>query len=361
MMNRILVPLDGSLLAEHALAVAAKLARSTDGMLILVQALAAPVEYDSPLVPQVVPVAIEEYERQAQAYLTQKASLPMLSGIPIETVVLSEAPALAILNAAIDCRADMIVMTSHGRTGVSRWVFGSVAEHVARQAQVPVLVLRQHQLPVWIEGAELVEAPKTPGLLDTFSRLRVLVPLDGSPLAESVLEPAACCADTLLRGVEQAIRSPKGSIECLLHFVLVVRPFDALAENMPEALVMVGAKKYLKQVADRVHASHPDMLVTWEVIAAGDIADTLVTIAEGTKPAEGHETLLTSSEAVRAQIPGEPREYTLLAMATHGRTGIMRWVWGSITERVVHKTHLVLDDLVLLGDLLKGTSKGTNP
>jgi nucleotide-binding universal stress UspA family protein len=163
MMNRILVPLDGSLLAEHALAVAAKLARSTGGTLILVQALAMPVEYGSPLVPQVVPLANEEQERQSQAYLTQKASLPMLCGLPSETAVLSEAPALAILNAAIDYQADMIVMTSHGRTGISRWVFGSVAEHVVRQAQVPVLVLRQHQLPFWIEGAELVEAPKTPG------------------------------------------------------------------------------------------------------------------------------------------------------------------------------------------------------
>ena len=191
MMKGILVPLDGSLIAEHALAVAAKLARSTDGTLILVQALAFPAEYDSPLVSQVIPLAIDDQDRQAQAYLTRQASLPMLSGLSIETAVLTQAPALSILNAATEYQADMIVMTSHGRTGISRWVFGSVAGHVARQAPVPVLVLRQHQLPFWTEGAALVEVPRTPGLVEPLPQLRVLVPLDGSPLAESVLEPAA--------------------------------------------------------------------------------------------------------------------------------------------------------------------------
>ena len=340
MMKRILVPLDGSLLAESALAVAAKLARSTDGMLILVQALALPVEYDSPLMPQVLPREVGDDDARVQAYLTRQASLPMLSGLPVKTAVLTAAPALSILNAATEYQADMIVMTSHGRTGVSRWVFGSVAEHVARQAHVPVLVLRQHQLPFWTEGAELVEAPKIPGLVEAFPQLRILVPLDGSPLAESVLEPAATCGVALVRGVELATRVPKGSIGCLLHLVLVVRPIDILVENMPEALVVPGAEGYLQRIAAGLEASHPGVAVSWEVVTGSDVAGTLVTIANGAKSANGQEAVVTSSEGGGAPVPGESNEYTLLAMATHGRTGVMRWVWGSITERVVQKTEL---------------------
>ena len=315
MMKRILVPLDGSLLAERALAVAATLARSTDGALILVEALTLPVEYDSLLAPQVTPHEIEEKLRVAQAYLTRQVDLPILSDLPVETRVRTEAPALAILNVAAECRADMIVMTSHGRTGFSRWVFGSVAEHVARQAEIPVLMLRQ-RLPFWTDGAELVEAPHSPSPVEPLS-LRVLVPLDGSPLAEAALDPAASCVRALVRGVKRATGpSVEKSAGCRLHLVLVVRPIDSIADNLPEVLVVSDAKKYLGEVVDQLNDTYPDVPVTSEVIASGDVAGAIVGI-------------LDSED-----------EYSLLAMATHGRTGILRWVWGSMTERVVQKTQL---------------------
>ena len=343
MMKRILVPLDGSPLAERALAVAAKLARSADGTLILVQALPMTFVYESPLVSQALPPANLAEKPYAQAYLTRQADLPMLSGLPIETAVLTGTPALCILEAVTEHRADMIVMTSHGRSGFSHWVFGSVAEHVARQAHVPVLVLRQRQLPFWTEGAELLELPKAPGHVDTIPSLRVLVPLDGSPLAEGVVEPAASCALTLVRGVEQAIGSLPGSIPCLLHLVLVVRPLDALAENMPEALVVSGAETYLKETAKHLEEAHSGVTVSWEVVTGSDVASTLVSMIEGAKPSEDQIVLRTSAETVPAQgVPATVNSYTLLAMATHGRTGVMRWVWGSITERVVQKTDVPL-------------------
>jgi nucleotide-binding universal stress UspA family protein len=342
MMKRILVPLDGSPLAERALAVAARLARSVDGTLILVQALTLPVEYGSPFMPQVVPLSVPERDSQAQAYLTRQAGLPKLSGLPVETAVRSEAPAMAVLNAATDYRADMIVMTSHGRTGMSHWIFGSVAGHVAREAEVPVLVLREHRPPFWTAGAEMGEGPKTAGPVDTFPQLRVLVPLDGSPLAETVLEPAACCAVSLVRGVEQATGIPKGAIGCLMHFVLILQPLDVMLEHMPGALVLTGAETYLKRVANRLAGAHPGLAASWEVVEGTDVADTLVRIVEAKEPAEGQKVLLASREAGTTPSRGDSGEYDLLAMATHGRTGITRWVWGSITERVVQKTQLPL-------------------
>jgi nucleotide-binding universal stress UspA family protein len=341
-MKRILVPLDGSPLAERALGVAAGLARSTEVTLILVQALTLPVEYGSPFMPQVVPFSIGERAPRAEAYLTRLASLPMLSGLPIETAVLSEAPALSILNAVKDYRADMIVMTSHGRTGMSHWVFGSVAEHVAREATVPVLVLREHELPFWAEGAEQAGMLKTVGQAGTFPSLRVLVPLDGSPLAETVLEPAADCAVSLARGAELATGIPKDAIGCLMHFVLILQPLDAMLEHMPGALVLTGAETYLKRVADRLVSAHPGLAASWEVVEGTDVADTLVRIVEGKEPAEGQKVLLTSDTSGPTPGRGEPREYDLVAMATHGRTGILRWVWGSVTERVVRQTHAPL-------------------
>jgi nucleotide-binding universal stress UspA family protein len=305
-----------------------------------------------------VPLAIVEQEREAQGYLTRLTDLPMLSGLPVKTCLLADVPALAILNAATKYRADIIVMTSHGRTGITRWVFGSVAEHVTRHAHLPVLVLRSRQLPFWTGGAELVEPPGTPGAAwPSFPELRVLVPLDGSPLAEVVLEPAAECALSLVRGVEQAVMAPAGSIAVVLHLVLVVRPFDSLAENVPESLVVSGAQKYLRQVAERMRSAHPDIHITWEVGSAGDVAETLVTLLQGhVEPAREQPTLTPVEARARADTvpvtdatgrdgseqPTRPAgpPYALLAMATHGRTGIIRWVWGSITERVVHKTQL---------------------
>ena len=81
---------------------------------------------------------------------------------------------------------------------------------------------------------------------------RILVPLDGSPLAETVLEPATSCTLSLMQGVEQAIRSPRGSTSCLIHLVLVVRPIDSLAENRPEALLVSGAEPTGKLELHRV-------------------------------------------------------------------------------------------------------------
>jgi nucleotide-binding universal stress UspA family protein len=348
MMKRIVVPLDGSALAERALAVAAKLARGNDGQLILIQVLSTTIDYGSPFIPDMAPLAIVENDREAQGYLTRLTELPMLSGLSVKTSVFADVPAQGILNAASEYGADIIVMTSHGRTGVNRWVFGSVAEHVARQAHLPVLILRRHELPFWAEGTELVESPETPGeTRPPFRELRILVPLDGSRLAEKVLEPAAICALSLVRGVEEATSAPKGSVAAALHLALVVRPFDSVIANLPESLILGGAEKYLREAAEWVRSAHPAVNVTWEIGTSGDVAEYLITLLrEDPDPARGHPNPATGEAHARPEDPpvANPNgpSYTLLAMATHGRTGIIRWVWGSITERVVQKTRLPL-------------------
>jgi nucleotide-binding universal stress UspA family protein len=116
---------------------------------------------------------------------------------------------------------------------------------------------------------------------------------------------------------------------------------DALAENMPEALIVSGAEAYLKKTAGSIEKAHSSVRVTWEIVVGSDVAGILVSMAEGSRPADGEVIHLASSEAESAHISADSA-YTLLAIATHGRTGIMRWVWGSITERVVQKTEIPL-------------------
>jgi nucleotide-binding universal stress UspA family protein len=111
---------------------------------------------------------------------------------------------------------------------------------------------------------------------------------------------------------------------------------------MPEALIVSGAEAYLKKTAGSIEKAHPGVRVSWEIVAGSDVAGILVSMAEGSRPADDEVIHRASSEAEKSTSVSADGGYTLLAIATHGRTGIMRWVWGSITERVVQKTEIPL-------------------
>lgn len=302
MFTRVLVPLDGSPRAERAIPVAAKIAEATHGTVELVRVMTMPIEYGPALVPPLSVETMEAERTEFTGYLSDIANLPALKAVTTETEVLQGAPAQAILGAASSKKADLIVMTSHGRTGISRWVLGSIAQQIAHHAPVPVLVLRE-------EGAML--AGQHP---DVEHLPRLLVPLDGSPLAEAALEPAAELATVL-------------SSEPALHLALIVSPYEAVQANMPEALVVEGAKRYLGEIASRLKNEHRELSVTWTVGVGLDVAETIVRIAERGDDTEG------------AGVFGG---CDAIAIATHGRTGFGRWALGSITERVLHSTKLPL-------------------
>lgn len=236
MLARILVPLDGSLRAERAIPVAAKVARATGGTILLVRVVTSPTVYGPAFVPP--PAGIrspDEIRLEVAAYLTQVAGLPVLSGITTQTVTLTGQPADALLRAIDTLNADIVILTSHGRTGRMRWVLGSVAQHLARHADVPILVLRESGPSPMKRGTE-AEYP-----------LRALVPLDGSPAAESAL-PYALHLITALAAPAQAA----------LHLTLVVSPSEADKNNMPDAL-MVRRERLSggssRQIESRAHRS----------------------------------------------------------------------------------------------------------
>lgn len=151
--NNILVPLDGSNLAEAAIADALDAANRDSASLMLVRATEARV------LPGVDPINAQiEAVNEAEDYLAGvKAKLEQRGFRNVETHVWYGPAAPAIIEAARVYKVDLIVMSTHGRSGFGRLVWGSVAESVLRGTTVPILLLRPSEAPV-----ELPAAPSQP-------------------------------------------------------------------------------------------------------------------------------------------------------------------------------------------------------
>jgi len=151
MFHNIMLPLDGSELAENALEKAFELARLAQARLHLVRAQ----EYPEAIIENrdEYPTLHGYYEQEkadCQAYLN-KVKGRLGEGVVVETHLVSgESPTQALLTFARQHQIDLIVAASHGRTGVTRWLLGSVAEKLARLSPCPVMIVRR-------------EAPDEPG------------------------------------------------------------------------------------------------------------------------------------------------------------------------------------------------------
>lgn len=147
--QRILVTLDGSELAERALEPAAMLARTTGAELVLLR-VTVPIYLWAPFmdIEPDLDVARDRHLQQTEAYLQEVAERlrSRYEDLPIETVVLQGPVAETIVDYATHERVDLIVISSHGRSGISRWVYGSVAEKVLQGARCcSTLVVRGDQ------------------------------------------------------------------------------------------------------------------------------------------------------------------------------------------------------------------------
>ena len=163
MYKKILVPLDGSKLAESALPHVEMLAKGCDTEEVVLvsvtervqgyrvlegtgQPIPRPpggwVQPSEPLGERLVPEAYGKKEKQAQRYLDRMAKKLADKGFNVTTEVLLWKPAEAIVGYAKQAGCDLIVMASHGRSGPSRWAFGSVTDKVLRSSCIPVLMIR---------------------------------------------------------------------------------------------------------------------------------------------------------------------------------------------------------------------------
>jgi len=316
MFQRILVPLDGSTRAERAIPVAARIARASGGAVVLVRAVNVAIGFWPSLAGEAPGVhsALDANQAVADEYLARIKQVPELADITTETRIVFGPASPAILAAAASAQADLMVLCSHGYTGMTRWALGSVAEKVARHAQVPVLVLRE-------------AGPEPAGPHPDVTRpLRALVALDGSVLAKAALEPAASLIAALAAPAQGAV-----------HLVRVVKPVIPDQEGKdPEEQehFLFKAKRYLSATVEQMRAglvaptlAHLRLPVTWSVTIDTDVAEGIVRVAENGEDAAG------------AGVFGR---CDFIAMATHGRGGVQRWAMGSITERVLSATRLPL-------------------
>ncbi|MBI2910772.1 MAG: universal stress protein [Chloroflexi bacterium] len=209
----ILVPLDGSPLGERALPYATGMARATAGRVILVRVVGAGPQGYSPA-----------FEREATDYLRSLRDQVAVDGSKVETYcyrATDGSPDEAISEAVSQRYADVIAMSTHGRSGLGRWLYGSVAEGVLRESVVPVLLVGAACERLW-PG----DRPR-----------RILVPLDGSPLAEEGLalgeEASALLGSELfLLRVDEDRDAARGYLEVLASGLrLEKRAVEVLVET----------------------------------------------------------------------------------------------------------------------------------
>jgi nucleotide-binding universal stress UspA family protein len=315
MLKRILVPLDGSLLAESALGVAARITHASDGTILLLRVIGVPSTYtpyvygsDMAQSPELAQDLIDMEQENAEQYLAEIARLDILAGIQVEKTINPGSAGLSILDTAKEEKVDLIVMSSHGETGLKRLALGSVAQYVSRHSPVPVLVLRGDESAPF----KAFPDPKHPSHTKT-----ALVALDGSELAEASLEPAAY--------VVAALAAP---VQGTLLLSTVANKQAGRAKHGSEEFMRDEAKKYLTGIRERIQGSDIgklNLVIEWSIEESKDVANALIEAAESGK------TIESSHEFTGCD---------LIAIATHGRGGLKRLMAGSVTEDVLGSTNL---------------------
>ena len=283
MMYRILLPLDGSSRSERPIPLVGRLAEALPAEVELLRVV-DPADVLTTSAAAITPESLQYQVGLAGEYLRDTTQRFRRVPPPATRVLQGPASKLVAEHARTE-RFDLIVMSSHGHTGLSGALLGSVARAVVRESSVPVLVLRERAaLPSEARG------------------LNVLVPLDGSPLAEAVLTPLLPLARAL---------------DWRLQFLWVVDPPGERRGQegrvLPEQRVREASPDkvaYLDRLAARVRTGGMTAAVR---IATGTCAESIVRCSE-------------------------PDDVDLVAISTHGRHGIGRLLLGSITEHVLCHT-----------------------
>lgn len=315
MFHRFFVPLDGSPRAEKAIPVAAGLARASSGTVILARVIVPPLpeEYGANIIANEARLVQDKEQTQARAYLDEVMERydQVLAGLHLIVEVTSDTSTVssALLSLAEQEHTDVIVMCSRGENRLKRWVFGSIAQSTMRHSPLPVLALSED------DTASVLENPSRP--------LRLLVPLDGSAFSEALLQPL-CQLLALFPTAEPHE----------LHLLQVVTVPPAIGRfrsgaNVTDLLQQDErhkAEHYLQDVARRLSewvSEKTQMVVTTETMVQVDVAGTVLKLAQAAMQQTG-------------------AAYDLIALATHGRSGVRRAILGSVTEHVFGATPLPL-------------------
>jgi nucleotide-binding universal stress UspA family protein len=287
--RRIVVGLDASPLAETILAAVRPLALRCDADVVLLHVVAVPETLSAAAAKAGATLldVVDQERRRAHEYLEGVAQSLRDAGVRVQTATAVGEAAAEIVGYAEREHVDVIALATHGRSGLGRWLYGSVADAVLHGAKTPLLLIRP--------GAEAAAA--SPEVR------RIVVALDGSPLAETALPTASYLAATLhvpltlLRVVESTTLAFAGDPFTGVYLDYQ-RLFDILRED---------AERYLAERATELRRTGVTVAT---VVSAGAAAD-----------------------AISAEVGAHPG--TLLVLSTHGRSGWRAFALGSVARRVV--------------------------
>lgn len=295
-MPPIVVALDGSAFADAALPVALGLARATDASLELVSVVDPAPGVHAISGARVHDLSLDrEQEERLRGAL--QSHLETVRGIinaqpqaPLVTIkLLNGRPAESLLDHANRTQADMLVVATHGRGGLSRLWLGSVTEALVRQATRPVVVVRPTERP----------ADQIPDLTPA-ALTRLLVTLDGSRKSERVLEPLRSLFGKRVAYLLMRAVSP---LHPLLRRITTGAEYDRDLASQTDLVT-----RYLNRIVDEVRATG---------------ADAAFCAPQGFEPARA------INEAAQAH------KADLIAIATHGRGPVGRVLLGSVADKVL--------------------------
>ena len=296
MYKRLLVPLDGSELAEVALPYAEELARHLGSEIILINVRTPTENLDKPEHRAYLTKMVATTEQN----IKKSADLPPGEKVKVASAIVGSPgllthPAEQILDYAEKENINLIVMATHGRTGIRRWTLGSTANNVARAFKCPILLIRAN-----------TNVPKSVHLN------KILVPLDGSMPSEAVLPYIENLASKLKAKVSLLY-----VVEMLYHYYPYVEPVGYYGgagvvkvpynEEEMKPWKEVG-EKYIKSVNDKL-------------------------TAQGIKTSYEVRTGSAGEEIIEAEEEMHP---DMVAMSTHGHSGFGRFDHGSVTDKVLH-------------------------
>lgn len=285
MFRTIMVPLDGTEFGDKALPAAAAIARRTGAALRLVRVLLpAPPEEPAPGTPSEA-----ERRREALAALERATAGLQASGVPATADLLDVPVVQSLAEHAEAIGADLIVMTTHGRGPLSRVFLGSVADPLVRRLHIPTLLIRP------AAGRPDGDLPRN-----------LLVALDGSPAAEAMLPTAAGLCDAVGAGMT-LFRSVVPVMACAEDPTGL--PVACSDEPATEHL-RDSAAAYLEQIAAPLRMRGLDVR-TRAVVHADPVA-----------------AILEHAHTLGCD---------LVALESHGRSGLTRLLLGSVAEGVVRR------------------------
>jgi nucleotide-binding universal stress UspA family protein len=307
MYRRILVPLDGSHFGEHALPLALGLARRAGAKLEVVHVYTplATAYSEHPVWNDDTLEAL--LKKRHQDYLDHTAGrLAKVSPVSVSLVVLEGGVVEEICAHVEKTGVDLVVMTTHGRGPLGRFWLGSVADALARQSPVPVLLVRPGEA-----APDLCREPVAQ---------HILLPLDGSDLAEQMLGPAVelgSLADadyTLLRVIKPVLPTLTHPMAFPMEGASLAQLTQETLDQLETANERLGreAQDYLDRVAERLQAR-------------GLRIQTRVA---------------TEQQPATAVLEAAATGIDLIALETHGRRGLARLLLGSVADKVVRGSHL---------------------